>query len=257
MPSCPLVSISHGGDKGDDGHVHWMCLFFQTPDLLLSVWGASVLLGCPGALHKPEECVCSGSDGRGSTWIPKTPRGWCLCAGAQCRQQGALACWNSWHWGVRVSPALHTAASWDQDSSQGDFPFLSLFFSLRHGTGRAQGAGRARGTDREQDGHSHGAGRAPHGSTNHSPHLLCLEALPGASPVPSMPMVTPAQGWKSGAHGGHNSLSYFAGHCARPAESFWAQGIFHSLRDGSPAPAWVCWALGVNVVCCLSHFTLR
>ena len=53
--------------------------------------------------------------------------------------------------------------------------------------GRYVGAGAPGSSKRgpRQAGCRQGAGRALRGSVNHSPHLLCLKALPGDSPVPS------------------------------------------------------------------------
>lgn len=135
-----------------------------------SRFGVAVLLGCPGELHEPEECICCGSDGKGSTWIPKTPSGlaepeggWWLCAGAQCRQQGAMACWSCWYWAFRVSPALHTAPSWDLGLLARGYS-VPLFVPFpqtwhRQGAGRAQTGDGAQTGDRQGTWHRQGAGR--------------------------------------------------------------------------------------------------
>lgn len=41
-----------------------------------SRFGVRVLLGCPGELHEPEECICCGSDGKGRHRSPKPQVVW-------------------------------------------------------------------------------------------------------------------------------------------------------------------------------------
>lgn len=94
---------------------------------------------------------------------------------------------------------------------------------------------------KEQAGHRQGAGRAPHGSTNHSPHLLCLEAC--LVPAPCPPCLWSPQ-HRGGSRGGcqepmtpcSHSLQVSL-HYARPAEQFLAIRVFPFAEVLIPSPS--------------------
>lgn len=89
----------------------------------------------------------------------------------------------------------------------------------------------AKGGHRAHTGSRHSTDRAPHGSINHSPHLLCLEALPGDSPVPSMSVFTPAWG-ESQEPSGERTPSHHTLLCIMQIQrnNLWPSGFFHPLR---------------------------